>query len=192
VILFGDSLRSGALPNIPTDLASQVGPLVDAATAAGRPLVLVTDGLLDDPERVARLPRGSQVRVVIVTLDDHLAGSVARAQASLRKELPGLRLELHSAAHWGEDEAALADVEKAVGDVDGDALLALGGKAVDQEGHIRRTVDLRQARHLVRGDGTGVVKQAADQGRFAVVDRAAGDQADDVLRPGVMQRRHQK
>jgi magnesium chelatase subunit H len=38
------------------------------------------------------------VRVVIVTLDDHLAGSVARAQNLLRKDLPSLTLTLHSAA----------------------------------------------------------------------------------------------
>ena len=67
VILFGDSLRSDTVPTVPRDLASRVGPLVDAATAAGRPLVLVTDGMLDDPERIARLPRGSQVRVVSAT-----------------------------------------------------------------------------------------------------------------------------
>jgi len=48
------------------------------------------------------------VRVVIVTLDDHLDGSVARAQNLLRKEIPGLVLTLHSAAHWGEDAQALA------------------------------------------------------------------------------------
>ena len=48
------------------------------------------------------------VRVVIVTLDDHLAGAVARAQILLRKEIPGLSLVLHSAAHWGEDAEALA------------------------------------------------------------------------------------
>jgi magnesium chelatase subunit H len=48
------------------------------------------------------------VRVVIVTLDDHLAGTVARAQNLLRRDLPGLTLSLHSAAQWGEDAAALA------------------------------------------------------------------------------------
>jgi magnesium chelatase subunit H len=48
------------------------------------------------------------VRVVIVTLDDHLAGTVARAQSLLRSDLPGLTLSLHSAAQWGEDAAALA------------------------------------------------------------------------------------
>ena len=64
VILFGDSLRADSIPDVPSDIASRVGPLVDAAMAAGRPLVLVTDGMLDDPERISRLPRGSQVRVV--------------------------------------------------------------------------------------------------------------------------------
>ena len=57
------------------------------------------------------------VRVTIVTLDDHLAGAVARARTSLMRELPGLKLTMHSAAQWGEDEAALgrcrSDIEEA-------------------------------------------------------------------------------
>lgn len=64
VLLFGDSVRSDSLPTVPRDRRSRVGALVDAAMAVGRPLVLVTDGAIDDPERVARLPRGSAVRVV--------------------------------------------------------------------------------------------------------------------------------
>ena len=36
----------------------------------------------------------------------------------------------------GDDELALVGGEEAVGDVDGDALLALGGEAVDQQGEI--------------------------------------------------------
>ena len=47
------------------------------------------------------------VRVVIVTLDSHLAGGVERAQHALLRELPGLRLSLHAAAEWGDDAAAL-------------------------------------------------------------------------------------
>ena len=92
----------------------------------------------------------------------------------------------------GQDEAALADVEEAIGDVDGDALLALGGQAVHEKGHIRGTVEIGQGRDLVGRDGSGVEKQAADQGRLAVVDRTAGDQADEFLRSGVGERRHQK
>lgn len=64
VLLFGDSVRAGALPESPSDRATRVGPLVEAAMATGRPLVLITDGAIDDPERVARLPRGSAVVVV--------------------------------------------------------------------------------------------------------------------------------
>jgi hypothetical protein len=64
VLLFGDSVRADSLPSVPRDRASLVGPLVEAAIAVGRPLILVTDGALDDPERATRLPRGSAVRVV--------------------------------------------------------------------------------------------------------------------------------
>ena len=42
----------------------------------------------------------------------------------------------------GDDELALLGGEEAVGDVDGDALLALGGQAVDQQ----REVELAAAR----------------------------------------------
>ncbi len=61
VLLFGDSLRPGPVPATPGDGASRVGPLVEAALAVGRPVLVLTDGQLDDPERVARLPRGSRV-----------------------------------------------------------------------------------------------------------------------------------
>lgn len=64
VLLFGDSVRAGAMPESPADRATRVGPLVEAAMATGRPLVLITDGAIDDPERVARLPRGSAVVVI--------------------------------------------------------------------------------------------------------------------------------
>jgi magnesium chelatase subunit H len=48
------------------------------------------------------------IRVVIVTLDSHLASAVDKARASLQREAPGLSLTLHAAAEWGEDGAALA------------------------------------------------------------------------------------
>ncbi|MBX7118066.1 MAG: hypothetical protein K1X31_03605 [Gemmatimonadaceae bacterium] len=64
LILFGDSVRGGPLPDLAADRATRVRSLVEAAMAIGRPLVLVTDGRLDDPELVPRLPRGSAVRVV--------------------------------------------------------------------------------------------------------------------------------
>ncbi|MFK7942772.1 MAG: magnesium chelatase subunit H [Paracoccaceae bacterium] len=57
------------------------------------------------------------VRVVIVTLDSHLAAPVARAEADLRRDIPGLELGLHVAAEWGSNPKALerckADIAKA-------------------------------------------------------------------------------
>jgi hypothetical protein len=60
---FGDSLRPGA-GAAPGDLASVVRPAVDRALAAGRSLVVVTDGEIDDPAALRALPPGSRVDVV--------------------------------------------------------------------------------------------------------------------------------
>ena len=47
------------------------------------------------------------IRVVIVTLDNHLAGAVDRTRRQLREAFPGLVLTMHAAADWGGSEAAL-------------------------------------------------------------------------------------
>jgi magnesium chelatase subunit H len=59
------------------------------------------------------------LRVVIVTMDSHLAGAAARAHASLRKEMPGLELAVHAADEWGNDADALArcNADIAQGDI---------------------------------------------------------------------------
>ena len=80
-------------------------------------------------------------------------------------------------------KAALLGLEQAVGDVDGDALLAFVLEAVEEQ----RQVDIvaggaellrlaLQRLELVGEDRLAVVEQAADQGRFAVIDRAAGEE----------------
>ena len=88
----------------------------------------------------------------------------------------------------GHDELAPVGAEEAVGHVDGDALLALGGEAVHQQGEIQRAVLRAEAPavgvergQLVLGDELGVVQQAPDQGALAVVHAAAGDEAQQVL-----------
>jgi magnesium chelatase subunit H len=48
------------------------------------------------------------LRVVVVTMDSHLSGAVSRAEATLRREIPGLELVVHAADEWGADAAALA------------------------------------------------------------------------------------
>lgn len=64
LLLFGDSARFADAPARPADRASRVAPVVERALAAGRPLILVTDGELDDPAQLQDLPRGSRVELI--------------------------------------------------------------------------------------------------------------------------------
>jgi magnesium chelatase subunit H len=48
------------------------------------------------------------VRVVVVTMDSHLGGSMSRAEVALRREIPELELIMHAADEWGSDPALLA------------------------------------------------------------------------------------
>ena len=88
----------------------------------------------------------------------------------------------------GDDELALGSTEIAIGHVDGDALLALGLQAVDQQ----RQVDviaggadllgvLGDGFQMVFVDHLRVVQQAPDQGALAVVDVATGEEAQQFL-----------
>ena len=78
--------------------------------------------------------------------------------------------------------------EVAVGDIDGDALLALGLQPVGEQ----REVDLVAGRslggpvgfeagELVLVDHLRVVEQATDERRLAVVDAAAGEEPEQIL-----------
>ncbi|WP_295632259.1 magnesium chelatase subunit H [Novosphingobium sp.] len=56
------------------------------------------------------------VRVVIITLDNHLSGAVARAQELFARTYPGVTIGFHAAADWDEKpetlEAARADIAR--------------------------------------------------------------------------------
>jgi hypothetical protein len=64
LLLVGDSVRAGPAATGGRDGASRVGDAADRAAAAGRPLVLVTDGELADPDALRRAPGGSRVVVL--------------------------------------------------------------------------------------------------------------------------------
>jgi len=98
---------------------------------------------------------------------------------------------LGMARRVGDDELASAGREIAVGDVDGDALLALGRKTVDQQGKVDPgAVDVLppgrrlHGRELALADQLGIVEQAADERALAVVDVAAGNEAQESLALG--------
>ena len=95
---------------------------------------------------------------------------------------------LFMARRVGDDEFPLVGGEKAIGHVDGDALLAFRCQTVHQQ----RKVDLSalgadalavvfQAGQLILEDHLAVIEQPPDQRRFAVIDRSAGDEAQHGL-----------
>ena len=106
------------------------------------------------------------VRVTIVTLDDHLAGTVARAQTILRRTIPGLSLTLHSAAQWGEDEAALARCNDDIAQAD-----FVIATMMFMEDHIKAVLPALQARRdtcdaMVVCMSSGDVAKLTRMGRF--------------------------
>src|SRR5262245_50022857 len=59
--LFGDSVRRADTIGAPHDQASVLRPAVERALGAGHPLVVITDGELDDPDAAQTLPPGSRL-----------------------------------------------------------------------------------------------------------------------------------
>jgi hypothetical protein len=96
----------------------------------------------------------------------------------------------------GDDEFAPGRREEAIGDVDGDGLLALGLQPVHQQREVERfarramlaAVTL-QGRELVVEDELRIVEQPADERALAVIDAAAGDEAQQALAVAAL---HQK
>ena len=88
----------------------------------------------------------------------------------------------------GDDVLAGVGREEAVGDVDRDPLLALGGEPVEEEREVEllalRAVALRvglERGQLVLEEHLRLVEQPADQRALAVVDGAARDEAQEAL-----------
>jgi magnesium chelatase subunit H len=51
-------------------------------------------------------------------MDGHLAGAFASAESALKKEWPGLSIELHSADQWATSKTALAECHQAIAQAD--------------------------------------------------------------------------
>ncbi|MBX3175452.1 MAG: hypothetical protein KF709_13640 [Gemmatimonadaceae bacterium] len=99
LLLFGDSLRGDSLPVQPRDRSSRVEPVVAAARALGRPVVVVTDGRLTDTEHLADLPRGSRLlRVDPTELSDLAVAGLNAPRAAVIGDTLDLRIILRSGA----------------------------------------------------------------------------------------------
>jgi len=97
------------------------------------------------------------------------------------------------AGYVGDDEAPARSAagapvggEVAVGDVDRDALLALGPQAVREEREVECAIAaaalarLRDVGELILVDELRVVEQSADEGALAVIDRSGRREAQQI------------
>lgn len=114
------------------------------------------------------------IRVVVVTMDSHLAGAVSRARTLLQRELPGLDLVVHAADEWGSNASALeacrADI--AAGDIVVATMLFL-------EDHIRAVLPALAARRdacdaMLCCMSAGEVVKLTRLGKFSMAGEAKG------------------
>ncbi len=155
-------------------------------------LVEVDEVHLVDGEDDVGDPEGRRdERVPSRLLDDALAG-VEQDDRDIGGRGTGDHVArvLHVTRGVGELEAPRRGDERAVRDVDRDALLALCPEAVGQQRQVDVAVPAALARlldvlELVRHHLLRVVEEAADQGRLAVVHRAAGHEAEQLTGGGV-------
>ena len=117
------------------------------------------------------------MRVVIVTMDSHLASATERANIALTQSLPGLSLRVHAAAEWGDDPGALerckADI--AQGDIVIAAMLFL-------EDHFLPILPALQARRdhcdaMVCAMSASEVTKLTRMGKFDMAAPATGAMA---------------
>ena len=165
---FGDSLRGDVASAPPADRASSVRAVVDRATGSGTPVVVVTDGELDDGDVLGTLPSGSRVVVVpCVSAPDVAVSALDAPGALLSGDTVLARVTLAAGAAGGPAGRValrLDDAELAAANVS--AMPAFG----------EQTVELRA---LVTGRERGAV--------LRVVYRGAGDgePRNDTLALGV-------
>ena len=125
------------------------------------------------PKRISAADR-TPVRVVIVTMDTHLASATERARAALQDELPGLELRVHAAAEWTNDAQALA---RCLDDIArGDLIVAT---MLFMEDHFLPVLPALAARRescdaLVCAMSAGEVVRLTRMGRFSMDGSSSG------------------
>ena len=143
--------------------------------------------LVDGVDKVLDAHQSADARMAL-GLDEHALGRIDQDNGNIGKTRAHghvARVLLMPRAVCG-DKAALVGCEIAVGNIDGDALLALGCKAVEQ----KRVVDLaigrahlgvqQQGVFLIGKQELGVVEQMPQKRGLAVVDRATGQKLEQV------------
>ena len=174
VLLFGDSLRASIGVPEPADGASLVAPVVEAALAVGRPVVVITDGLIDDAEQLVRLPRGS--RVVVIPPDSAPDAAITALDApggALGGDTVTVRIVIRAGA--GGSAATTARVTLDAREIARMPVAALGAY---EERELRATVpmpasDATRALHVSLAGGDAVVRNDSARAEIVVSGAAA-------------------
>ena len=160
----------------------EVAPRSASKAASSKP----TRSILFTASTTWRMPSSEHDAGVPAGLRQHALAGVDQDQASVGGGGAGRHVAgvLLVSRRVGDDEARARGVrEKAIGDIDGDALLALRLQAVDQQREIELVAGGAVA-GANRGSGPRadhprrprIEEQPADQRRLAVVDAAAGEE----------------
>jgi len=119
-------------------------------------------------------PGAVPTRVVIVTMDSHLSGAAFRAEAELKRDIPGLQLSIHAADEWGGDADKLAECHAAI--AEGDIVIAT---MLFLEDHIRAVQPALAARRdqcdaMICCMSAGEITKLTKLGRFDMSQEASG------------------
>ncbi|NBN63109.1 magnesium chelatase subunit H [Pannonibacter tanglangensis] len=106
------------------------------------------------------------VRVVLITLDNHIAAAVDDARLLLREDLPGLVLSVHAATDWADHPDRLEACREAIRT--GDIIIV---SMIFVEEHVRAIADALEARHrdcdaMVCCMSAGTIMKYTSMGRF--------------------------
>ena len=114
------------------------------------------------------------VRVVFITLDNHIVAAVDDARKALAKDLPGLTLSVHAATDWSESSEKLARCRAAI--AEGDIIIV---SMIFVEEHVRAIADALEARHracdaMVCCMSAGTIMKFTTMGRFRMSEAQKG------------------
>ncbi|RKQ70632.1 magnesium chelatase subunit H [Oceanibaculum indicum] len=114
------------------------------------------------------------VRVVLVTLDNHMTAAVDGARHMLSADLPGLQLSVHAATDWAENPASLERCRAAI--LGGDIVIV---SMIFVEEHVRAIADVLEARHrdcdaMVCCMSAGTIMKYTAMGRFRMGEPQKG------------------
>jgi magnesium chelatase subunit H len=117
------------------------------------------------------------VRVVIVTMDTHVASATERARAKLLRDLPGLELTVHAASEWSAHPQALSACLAAI--ATGDIII---NTMLFMEDHFQPLLPALQARReacdaMVSIMSAGEVSKLTRLGRFRMDGPPSGPMA---------------